>query len=109
MQYRVEIRNSPEVKFSLEVFSSVNTHNYIRFFKLLQSTSYLNACVMHRYFNQVRAMALKIMTRAYSANEMYPLQVLKDVLAFEDINEVIKKLLFFIKCFSVIYIVYCCR
>ncbi|XP_046839078.1 germinal-center associated nuclear protein-like [Xenia sp. Carnegie-2017] len=88
MQYRVEIRNSPEVKFSLEVFSSVNTHNYIRFFKLLQSTSYLNACVMHRYFNQVRAMALKIMTRAYSANEMYPLQVLKDVLAFEDINEV---------------------
>ena len=88
MQYRLEVRNSPEVKFALEVFSSLNSSNFVRFFKLLKSATYLNACIIHRYFTQVRRNALKVMTRAYSPNEPYPLQVLQDLLAFEDQDEV---------------------
>ena len=88
MQYRLEVRNSPEVKFALEVFSSLNSSNFVRFFKLLKSATYLNACIIHRYFTQVRRNALKVMTRAYSPKEPYPLQVLQDLLAFEDQDEV---------------------
>jgi hypothetical protein len=88
MQYRLEVRNSPEVKFALEVFSSLNSHNFVRFFKLVKSASYLNACIMHRYFTQVRRSALRVMTKAYSPKEPYPLQVLQYLLAFEDKDEV---------------------
>ncbi|CAB4017470.1 Hypothetical predicted protein, partial [Paramuricea clavata] len=87
MQYRLEVRNSPEVKFALEVFSSLNSHNFVRFFKLVKSSSYLNACIMHRYFPQVRRSALRVMTKAYSPKEPYPLQVLQYLLAFEDKDE----------------------
>ena len=88
MQYRLEIRNSPEVKFALEVFSSLNSNNFVRFFKLVKSASYLNACILHRYFTQVRRNALRVMTKAYSPNEAYPLSVIQDLFAFEDKDEV---------------------
>jgi len=93
MQYRLEVRNSPEVKFALEVFSSLNSNNFVRFFKLVNSASYLNACIIHRYFTQVRRSALMVMTKAYTPNSPYPLQVLQDLLAFEDKLEV--RILFF--------------
>ena len=88
MRYRLEVRNSREVKFALEVFSSLNSNNFVRFFKLLKSASYLNACIIHRYFTQVRRSALRVMTRAYTPNSPYPLRVLQDLLAFEDKHEV---------------------
>ena len=90
MQYRLEVRNSPEVKFALEVFSSLNSNNFVRFFKLLKSASYLNACILHRYFTQMRRSALRVMAKAYFPKEPYPLQVLQDLLAFEDKDEVCK-------------------
>ncbi|XP_028404230.1 germinal-center associated nuclear protein-like isoform X2 [Dendronephthya gigantea] len=82
MQYRVEIRKSPEVKFALEVFNSLDTNNFVRFFKLLKSASYLNACIMHRYFTQVRSNALKVLTKTHSPKELFPVPVLQDLLAF---------------------------
>ena len=89
MQYRVEVLNSSEVKFALEVFSSLNSNNFVRFFKLLKSASYLNACIMHRYFTQVRRSALRVMTKAYSPKEPFPVPVLQDLLAFGNKVEVI--------------------
>ena len=88
MQYRMEVRNSPEVTFALKVFSSLNSNNYVRFFKLLRSASYLNACIMHRYFTQVRSRALQTMTKAYRPQEPYPQQALLNLLTFEDKEEV---------------------
>lgn len=103
MQYRIEVRNSSEVKFALEVFSSLNSNNYVRFFKLLKSASYLNACIMHRYFTQVRSRALRTMTRAYRSQESYPLQELLDLLAFEDKEEVRTS-----KIFRYLRLFFCC-
>jgi len=39
----------------------------VKFFKLVESATFLNACILHRYFNQIRHVALKIILRAYSA------------------------------------------
>ncbi|XP_035665932.1 germinal-center associated nuclear protein-like [Branchiostoma floridae] len=46
-QLRPEVRNSPQMKFALQVFSALNNNNFVRFFKLLQAAPYLPACIMH--------------------------------------------------------------
>lgn len=53
-QFRDEVRNSPEVKFAVQAFATLNSNNFVRFFKLVKSASYLSGCLLHRYFNQVR-------------------------------------------------------
>jgi len=53
-QFRPEVRNSPEVRFAVQAFAALNSNNFVRFFKLVQAASYLNACLLHCYFNQVR-------------------------------------------------------
>ena len=52
-QFHPAVRNSPEVKFAVQAFAALNSNNFVRFFKLVQSASYLNACLLHCYFNQV--------------------------------------------------------
>lgn len=52
-QFHPDVRNSPEVNFAVQAFAALNSNNFVRFFKLVQSASYLNACLLHCYFNQV--------------------------------------------------------
>ena len=59
------VRNTPEIKFVLQVYSALNTNNYVRFFRLVKRSSFSNACIMHRYFTQVRNRALTSMMRTY--------------------------------------------
>lgn len=87
------IQKSSEVKFAIEVYSSVVANNYVKFFKLLRKTTYLNASILLRYFNQVRITALSVMVKAYcrtiSKPYPYPLYELIDILAFEEEREAI--------------------
>ncbi|XP_012538188.1 uncharacterized protein LOC105837719 [Monomorium pharaonis] len=85
------VQNSPEVKFAIKVYFSLDSNNYYKFFKLVQETTYLNACILLRYFNQVRLRALSIMIKAYcrSTSTAFPLYELIDILGFEDENEAI--------------------
>lgn len=53
-----EIINSEPVKFAIEVSIALSMDNYVRFFKLVRRTTYLNACILLRYFAQVRSKAL---------------------------------------------------
>eukprot|EP00794_Sanderia_malayensis_P011995 gene11995-13233_t len=87
MEFRQEIRDSQEVKFALEVFRALNSSNYVRFFKLLGAASYLMACIMQRYFNQIRSKGLLLMNRAYGAvNKPVPF-LLKDITRLFAIDE----------------------
>lgn len=85
----IAIQKSPEVKFALKIYSAVNFNNYSKFFRLVKGATYLNACILLRYFNQVRVKALSIMVKAYCTRTptSYPLQNLIDLLGFEDENE----------------------
>ncbi|KAM9710737.1 germinal-center associated nuclear protein [Menidia menidia] len=65
-QFRDEVRNSPEVKFAVQAFTAVSSNNFVRFFKLVKGASYLASCLLHRYFNQVRAKALKTLNLAHT-------------------------------------------
>ncbi|KAA3682050.1 uncharacterized protein DEA37_0002022 [Paragonimus westermani] len=47
-----------EVRFAVAVHEAVTTNNHIRFFRLARQANCLAACLMHRYFVQVRGQAL---------------------------------------------------
>ncbi|XP_046752349.1 uncharacterized protein LOC124415092 [Diprion similis] len=86
-----DIQKSPEVRFAIEVYSSIESHNFSKFFKLVKKTTYLNACILLRYFNQVRVKALSVMVKAYHrvTSNPFPLYELIDILGFEDENEAV--------------------
>ena len=60
-----EIQENPKVKFALECFKALESNNYIKFFKLVKKAEYLEACLMKRYFYQVRRLALEIVLKAF--------------------------------------------
>ena len=66
---RETLRHSPVIGFVVQVYSALNSCNYLRFFKLVKRASFLMACIMLRYFYQVRVKAFQILTRAYNKKE----------------------------------------
>ncbi|KAL2744115.1 XMAS2 protein [Vespula maculifrons] len=90
-QLPTSIQKSPEVQFAINIYSTLESNNYYKFFKLVRQTTYLNACILLRYFNQVRVKALSIMVKAYcrTTSTAYPLYELLHNLGFENENETI--------------------
>ncbi|KAL4681717.1 hypothetical protein H8959_007194 [Pygathrix nigripes] len=85
------LRNSSEVKFAVQAFAALNSNNFVRFFKLVQSASYLNACLLHCYFNQIRKDALRALNFAYTVSTqratVFPLDGVVRMLLFRDCEE----------------------
>uniref|UniRef100_A0A8C3WDS9 Germinal-center associated nuclear protein n=1 Tax=Catagonus wagneri TaxID=51154 RepID=A0A8C3WDS9_9CETA len=90
-QFHPAVRNSSEVKFAVQAFAALNSNNFVRFFKLVQSASYLNACLLHRYFNQIRKDALRALNVAYTVSTqrstIFPLDSVVRMLLFRDCDE----------------------
>ncbi|KAJ3592539.1 hypothetical protein NHX12_007666 [Muraenolepis orangiensis] len=90
-QFRDEVRNSVEVKFAVQAFTALNTNNFVRFFKLVKCASYLASCLLHRYFNQVRAKAVLTLNIAHTVGSqrstMFPIEDLARMLMFPDAAE----------------------
>lgn len=90
-QLQESVRNSAEVKFALQVFSAFNSTNYVRFFRLVRSSSYLNSCILHGYFGQVRRRALQVMNIAYTFSPqrptLFPLEEVVRLLLFQDADQ----------------------
>lgn len=88
-QLREEILRSPEIQFAIKVYLAIESNNYVRFFSLVRSTTYMNSCILLRYFTQVRVKALNIMFKAYVPR--YPVAMsissLTYRLAFEDYEQ----------------------
>lgn len=86
-----DVQKSYEVRFAIQVFSCLESHNFSKFFKLVKNTTYLNACILLRYFNQIRVKALSVMVKAYcrSTSTPFPLYELIDILGFEDETEAV--------------------
>lgn len=102
-QLKPEIQKSANVKFALQVYSALDKNNYVKFFKLVRSTTYLNACILLRYFVQVRISAIKIILKGFSPRmpyKSYPLNELTDILAFENIESTIEFLEYHGLCIS---------
>lgn len=88
-QLRADIQKSPEIKFALEVYSSLDKNNFVKFFKLVRATTYLNACILLRYFIQVRTKAMRLIARCYTPrlpHAQFPIAQLIEMLAFEGVS-----------------------
>ncbi|XP_044255219.1 protein xmas-2 isoform X2 [Tribolium madens] len=86
-QLKEHIQQSQEVRFALQVYSSLDKQNYVKFFKLVNSTTFLNACILMRYFIQVRLWAIKTFLKSYSpriSQTSLPVSYLTKILAFEN-------------------------
>lgn len=88
-QLREELQQSPEIQFAIKVYLALESNNYVRFFALVRSTTYMNACILLRYFTQVRVKALHIMFKAYAPRNavFMPISNLTYLLAFEDAEQ----------------------
>ncbi|XP_031824113.1 trichohyalin-like isoform X1 [Sarcophilus harrisii] len=92
-QLQPHVCNSPEVKFAIQAFTALNSNNYVRFFKLVQAASYLNACLLHGYFSQARAKALRAVTATHTVSAQkttgFPLDRVMTWLLFNDSREAV--------------------
>lgn len=89
-QLSSRIQQSPEVRFALRVYMAIETGNYVRFFRLVRDTTYMNACILLRYFTQMRVVALQRALRAYVPGRHAVAMSLvhwQYVLAFEDADQ----------------------
>uniref|UniRef100_A0A670HUN1 Germinal-center associated nuclear protein n=1 Tax=Podarcis muralis TaxID=64176 RepID=A0A670HUN1_PODMU len=90
-QFRPDVRNSTEVRFAVQAFAALNSNNFVRFFKLVQTASYLNACLLHCYFSQIRRDALRSLNIAYTVSTqrstIFPLDNVVRMLLFKDFEE----------------------
>lgn len=90
-QFHSDVRNSSEVNFAVQAFAALNSNNFVRFFKLVQSASYLSACLLHCYFNQIRKDALRALNIAYTVSTqrstVFPLDGVVRMLLFRDCEE----------------------
>ncbi|XP_037070236.1 germinal-center associated nuclear protein-like, partial [Pollicipes pollicipes] len=84
--YSDAVRESAEVQSALRVYVALSTNNYVRFFKLVRRSAYLPACLLQRYFNQVRTRALDVITRTFCPPKKvveFPLSELQQTLGLE--------------------------
>ena len=47
------VRETEEIRFALNVFTAINSDNYIKFFRLARRATLLQGCILLRYFYQV--------------------------------------------------------
>ncbi|CAH1638290.1 unnamed protein product [Spodoptera littoralis] len=88
-QLPIEIQKSAPIIFAIKVFNAIDNNNYVRFFRLVkEEANYLQACILLRYFNDVRARALARIVKAYAprGGSRYPAEDMMSSLAFENIE-----------------------
>lgn len=84
------IRESEPVKFAISCYFALTSNNFVKFFNLVNEATYLNACILHRYFHKVRVQAFKILRKSHTIPnqiESYPADELIRQLGFTGENE----------------------
>ena len=61
---------SSDVQLALAANRAYHADNIVEFFRLVQRASYLQACVLHKYFSKMRSRALEVMNATYGKQAM---------------------------------------
>lgn len=96
-RWQPHVRHSAPVRFALNVYFAYTSNNYAKFFDLVRSKSspcsYLQACILHRYFDGMRQRAVRVMSSSYrdvyrgKSERLLGLSKLSDLLGFDDSQE----------------------
>jgi hypothetical protein len=91
-QYSPAVRQDPIVRLAVDIALTFSSNTYTTFFKLVRSPacSFLCACIIHRYFIEMRTTALQVMVKAYTHSKPthFPLAKFTELLGFENEAEV---------------------
>ena len=64
---RPEVRSSEAVRVAVQIHAALNRNNYVRFFRLVAGkATFLQACICHRYFAQIRSEGIKRIVNVYT-------------------------------------------
>ncbi len=77
---------------AIDIFLAFKLKLYTKFFKLVKRTSYLNACILQRYFDVVRTQLLNVLVSSYSSGSQtarFPFAFARKVLEFDSEDETV--------------------
>ncbi|CAI4228173.1 unnamed protein product [Auanema sp. JU1783] len=84
LSYRKEVRESKAVRLAIQLAGAIQNKNYVRFFRLLMKEgSFLQCCICHRVFGEIRTRALSVMVKAYQ-NSLFSIDKIAKILGFDD-------------------------
>ena len=74
-QKPARVLQSPEVVMALKIHMAVFDRNFVSFFRLVSEASYMTSCLLHRYFFQIRANAIRSLLKAHTAPQKFKVSV----------------------------------
>ncbi|XP_077965920.1 germinal-center associated nuclear protein-like, partial [Styela clava] len=88
-----EVRYSSDVGFAVQAFMAVHSNNYAKFFKVVRRATFMQGCILHRYFMQVRKQAASTICKAFVVQSnkrtvLFPADDFMKILSFNDMKEV---------------------
>ncbi|GMT24590.1 hypothetical protein PFISCL1PPCAC_15887, partial [Pristionchus fissidentatus] len=91
LSYRRSVRESAPVRLALKLFSTIQSNNYSRFFRLVrEQATFSQCCILYRYFGKMRLSAFSTMVTAYNKGGTLPMALITQQLAFENIEQAIE-------------------
>ncbi|ESO03260.1 hypothetical protein HELRODRAFT_80342 [Helobdella robusta] len=83
------ILRSEFVVRSIAVHTAVTSNNYVKFFRIVRQSSFLTSCILHRYFNQMRMVAVKRVAKAFypSASPGIIMVRMMEQLGYDNMND----------------------
>ncbi|XP_052741196.1 protein xmas [Bicyclus anynana] len=83
------IQKSQPIMLAIQIYTALDSNNYVKFFRLVkEKATYVQSCILLRYFNDVRARSLARIVKAYAprGGSKYPAEELMRILAFESVE-----------------------
>ncbi|XP_014272084.1 uncharacterized protein xmas [Halyomorpha halys] len=65
-RYTLSLKQSHEVKEAVKISLAYSNNMFSTYFRLIKHTTYLNACLMQRFFHHLRVQALNTIVKAYA-------------------------------------------
>ncbi|VDK81505.1 unnamed protein product [Litomosoides sigmodontis] len=98
LTYRREILEASSVRLAIRLFTCLQNHNYVRFFRLLKNdATYLQCCLCHRFFTRMRHQAMYAISRSAHIMGKYPVGKFVQLLGFDDRDASLQ----FLNCYNV--------
>lgn len=86
------IRYDGKIAVAMDAFMALHSNNYVKFFNVVRRASFLQGCILHRYFTQVRKEAVHTISKAFSFAQktktvLFPGQDIIRILNFNGIED----------------------
>ena len=87
---RPEILHSDFVRFAVQLNGLYHEGNFVKFFSVVRKCPFVISCILHAYFDPVRARAMKLFSQGvYGRNRTLPVADIQEMLLMDSAEDVI--------------------